>query len=415
MRTIAFWLSLGLVFTIPWEAVVEYPALGSVTRLIGFAVAAFWVLTVAVTDRIRKPAPFQLAVSLFVVWNAISVMWSANADRTTEHLVTWAQLLILTFIVWDLYTTRAALMAGLQMYILGAYVALGNTLVNFFSGRTFYYERFSAAGTNPDDLGSVLALGISVAWYLAASKRTQKWPQLLKWVNYAYIPAALMGIALSGTRTALIAAIPGVVFGLTSLSRLRLSVRVAIFLLLILAVVNLLPLIPQASLQRLGTTGNELTSGDLNGRVHLWTQGLVSFVERPLLGIGSNMYRSVNTEGKVAHNSFISVLVELGLIGLILFGIILAMVVIQAWHQPRWDRLFWLSILAAWAVAASTLTWEYRKPTWLFLSFVIASSALASQRAEGVQLVRRNEPDVQFNREPRLSNHPDEQEQRSLA
>ena len=35
--------------------------------------------------------------------------------------------------------------------------------------------------------------------------------------------------------------------------------------------------------------------------------------ERPLLGVGANMYRTVNTLGKEAHNSFVSVLVELGL------------------------------------------------------------------------------------------------------
>ena len=45
------------------------------------------------------------------------------------------------------------------------------------------------------------------------------------------------------------------------------------------------------------------------------------------------MYRTVNTLGKEAHNSFVSVLVEL--IGLVLFGLILAIVVYHAFHQPK--------------------------------------------------------------------------------
>jgi O-antigen ligase len=102
------------------------------------------------------------------------------------------------------------------------------------------------------------------------------------------------------------------------------------------------------------------------------------------------MYRSVNSLGKLAHNSFISVLVELGLIGFALFGIILTIAVLQALSQPtKWDSSFWLTVLLTWAICASSLTYEYRKATWLFLSFVAASAALTSHRDKAVSLVQR--------------------------
>ena len=391
MRTLAYWLSLLFIFTVPWEAVVENPVLGSASKMIGLALAAIWVATVATTGRIRRPAPFHLAVFLLFIWNAVSIFWSANADRTFEHLITWAQLAIMVFILWDLLDTRVALLAGLQMYILGAYVVIGNTLVNYLSGTTFYYERFSAVGTNPDDLGMVLALGIPVAWYLTNSQNTGSRSLVQKWINYAYIPVALAGIALSGTRTALIAALPGVIFGLVSITRIGIWAKSAIVLVFISATFILTPLIPQASFDRLGTVGTEMTQGDWNGRIELWSQGLASFAEHPILGIGSNMYRSVNVEGKVAHNSFLSVLVELGLVGLILFLIVLAIVISQAARQSPWDSAFWFSVLAVWAIGAFTLTWEYRKPTWLFLCLIIVSSALSTYTAEDIRIVRSNQ------------------------
>jgi O-antigen ligase len=106
------------------------------------------------------------------------------------------------------------------------------------------------------------------------------------------------------------------------------------------------------------------------------------------------MYRSVNSLGKLAHNSFISVLVELGLIGFILFGTILGIATIKAWSQPRWDSRFWLTVLAVWAIGASSLTYEYRKATWLFLSLLIASAALTHYRDETVAPVQCNEADT---------------------
>jgi O-antigen ligase len=395
LRTIAFWLSLVLIFSIPAEAVVEYPVLGSASRVIGIALATFWIGTVVVTGRFRKLTPFHFALLVFICWNALSIFWSANADRTVEHILTWIQLFLMIFILWDLYTTRETILAGLQMYVLGCYIALGSTIINFLIGNTFYYERYSAAGTSPDDLGAILAIGIPMAWYLANSKRNSKFSYLLKVVNYAYIPAALMGISLSATRLALVAAIPGIVFGLASLTQVKLSTRITIFLFLIVAAYYLLPLIPQESFQRLGTTGTEISSGDLNGRVELWRQGIVAFEEHPLLGVGSNMYRSVNTENKVAHNSFISVLVELGLVGIVLFGITLAIAIRQIFGQPTWDTRLWLAVLAGWVVAASTLTWEYRKPTWLFLSLIIANAALIRHGEEIIEPVRNNTSEAQ--------------------
>lgn len=385
MRKIACGLALVFAFTVPWEVVVESPLLGSAAKLIGLALAVFWAATVVLTGRLRKPRLFHFALMLFILWNGISIFWSKNPDRTLEHLGTWIQLFILVFILWDLFDTRGAVMAGLQMYILGAYVVFGNMLVNFLAGATFYYERFSASGTNPDDLGIILALGMPVAWYLSDPKSAGSLPAFLKWVNYAYIPAAVLGVALSGTRTALVALFPGILFSLASFTRLKLWAKALLFIFLAGAVYFLIPVIPPASLQRLSTTGSELSSGDLNGRTELWSQGINAFLEKPLLGVGSNMYRSTNRENKVAHNSFLSVLVETGVVGLVLFGIVLAIIVSQALAQSRWNSMFWLVILSVWVIGANTLTWEYRKPTWLFFSLILASAALTAQPGESAQ------------------------------
>jgi O-antigen ligase len=399
------------VFFIPWEGVVELPGLGTATKLIGFVLAAFWLAAVVITGRFRKPDPFHIVVTIFVLWNAVSIFWSANPGKTVTHLQTWAQILVLVFIMWDLYDTRTALLSALQMFVLGEYVAIGYAISNFASGNVYYttYQRFSPAGqTNPDGFGFILALGIPVAWYLASSSNIGgKWSGLLKIVNYAYIPAAFLGISLSGTRTALLASIPAMAFGIASLARLRLWARVAIFLVFVAAIFISLPYLQTlTSFQRFSTIGAELGEGDLNQRSGIWSDGLAAFAERPLVGVGRNMYRSVNSLGKLAHNSFISVLVEVGLIGFALFGIILTLAVLQALGQPKWDKRFWLTFLAVWVIGASSLSWEFRKPTWLLLSLMVVSGALASRHVEASSIIQRNEPTDHFLRSANMNKLP---------
>ena len=391
MRKLALAFSLIFIFLVPWEGMVRLPW-GTFARFTGYAVGGFWLATVVVTGRLRKLGPFQFMVCLFVLWNALSVFWSENPNRSFAHAKTWAQMLLLVLILWDLYTTRSSILAGLQAYIVGGYVAVGSALYNFFTGNAYYtnYQRFSPGETNPDGFGFIMALGIPVAWYLAGSLPSSGIARFFRFINYVYIPAALLGIALSGTRTALLASVVGMAFGLASLTRLRLIARILIFALLASIILILLPYVETLkSFQRLGTTGTELTSGDLNNRTNNWRDGLASFEEHPLLGVGANMYRSVNSlakdnQGKVSHNSYLSILVELGLIGFILFGIILVITFAQAWRQPKWQSWFWLTVLAVWGIGAFTLTWEARKSTWLFLSFVVVSAAITNMREDPV-------------------------------
>ncbi|MCK4900640.1 MAG: hypothetical protein KAS38_17800, partial [Anaerolineales bacterium] len=274
IRTIALAFSLLFIFISPWEGVVNLPGIGTAAKFVGLAGAAVWVVAVVIRGQFRKPAPFHIAVYLFLLWNMVSAFWSADTNRTVLHLITWAQLFGLVLIIWDLYTSQAALLAGLQAYILGAYVAVGSAIANFLAGNPFYtpYQRFSPADeTNPDGFGFILALGIPVAWYLASSISTNKLGHFFKLVNYAYIPAAFFGIALSGTRTALIAVIPGMVFGIATLSRVGRSARFVIILLLAAAIIIMLPYVETlSSFQRLGTTIDQLTAGDLTGRVSIW-------------------------------------------------------------------------------------------------------------------------------------------------
>lgn len=385
MRNGAYLVSLIFILIIPWEGVLQIPGLGTGTQTLGFLLAIFWLVSVFFTNTFRKPQPFHFLVLLFVLWNAISIFWSADPNRSVEQAVTWTLLLGLTFIIWDLYITQANLVAGLQVYIFGTFVAIGSAIYNFLFGNPYYtnYQRFSAGGTNPDGFGFIIALGVPIAWYLATSKNTTRSSGLLKLVNYAYIPAALMGLALSGTRTAMIATIPGMIFGLISLARIRIGVRITILLFLSVVILMLLPVIqPLKSFERLGTTTDALAQGNLNERTIIWREGLETFVEHPIFGVGSNMFRSVNSLGKVAHNTFISVLVELGLIGLAMFVVILTITVIEAWSLPKWEKSFWFCLLLVWAIGASSLTWEYRKTTWLFFNMIIASAALTRTREE---------------------------------
>ena len=384
MYKVTLWLSFIMIFVIPWENAFDITGVGTVSKALGLLVAIFWAATVLVTGRLRKPHPFHLVVYLFIVWNIASAFWSIDVDATVDRIQTYLQLLVLVIILWDLYTTPETVRAGLQAYILGAYVSIASMFANYLTSRGGDPIRYTATGFNDNDLGLILALGIPVAWYLANSGSNGRMSRVLRLVNYTYIPAVGLAILLTASRGSFVATMPAFLFVLLSLTWFKLRVRVLLFVLLVGSFLVIQPLVPHYSIERLATTGSSVAEGDLTGRVEIWHQGWAALSEHPLLGVGSGAFRSAVESGKVAHNVFVSILVEVGPLGLLLFVTLLVIAFYQALQQPKWEAGLWLTVLLVWTLGATVHTWEQRKQTWLFLSMVIVATSLFVPSDESV-------------------------------
>jgi O-antigen ligase len=380
MRTAALWLSLAFIFILPVENAVSIPGLGRISKAVGLCLLGIWVLTV-LTGRFRKPFTVHAAMLLFVLWNGLTVYWSLNVDKTVESFLTYLQLLGMAFIIWDIYVTPAALKSGLQAYVLGAAVAAVSTIYNGMHGVEYYSQRYAGAGFQVNDIALILAMGIPLSWYLTLNENNGKRRFWLNLINYVYIPLAFLAIVMTGSRAGLIATFPGFIFIFISLSRLGFFQRILLLILVIGSLFAVKPFFPEASVGRLANTTSVITHGDLNGRLEIWREGLQLFYKHPFLGVGSGAFASSTTIGKAGHNLAVSMLAETGIIGFVLFSILMAMIIYHALRQPKWSRLLWLSVLLAWAMAAFTHNWEHRKQTWVFLSLVSASAGLYVRRA----------------------------------
>jgi|WetSurMetagenome_2_1015567.scaffolds.fasta_scaffold91548_2 O-antigen ligase len=379
MRKVAYISLLVLIFTIPWEDAFTIGAFGSVTRIIGLLTAIIWLGCVLVSGKIRKPNWFHFLVFLFILWNIASVFWSVSLNESQRQIQTYLQLGLVVYILWDLITTSKKLEIAMQTYVFGAYVTIFSTILNYITGRQiadYSGGRYSGAGVNAVDLSLTLALGLPLAWHLAISLDNTKNNQIIKLINYFFVPAALFAIILTGSRSAIFEAIPAFVYILVTLSKIKPVNRLLIFIFMVGSLLIIQPYIPQSVLDRLSTTGSSIASGDLGRRVYLWRNSLSIFQTKPIFGIGSGALLSPTQLGSVAHNTFLSILTELGLLGFATFMIMLVIVSINVLVQMKSKAQLWLSILSIWAIGAFTLTWEYRKTTWFFLTLIVISASL---------------------------------------
>lgn len=382
MRSLAYMLSLAFIFAVPWQSAVHLRT-GSLSKAVGIAAALVWLLSVVERGSLRPLHRLQKAYFLFLVWNGLTIYWSIATGISAHGFLTYLQIFVLLVVVWDLYDNESKIESALQAYVLGAWISAISIVVNYLTAPAARFPghvRLKGIGDQVDGIALVIAIGIPAAWYLASSPSGRRRPKWLRIVSYLYVPVAVFAMLLTGTRGAVLASIPTAMLLLWSLRRTSPLTRLAAVS-LIAAVVVLIVIAPQGQLSRIATVTSvpQLGSkgGALTDRWEIWVQSRDAFAQRPIFGSGLDTHREAVAIGREAHNTYISVLVETGLVGFVLFAGVLFSIYSEVVRRTGWEAWYWLTQLGVLALGAMSLSLEDNKPLWILTSLAVSSAALA--------------------------------------
>jgi O-antigen ligase len=370
---IAVWM---VVFAIPWENVLMLPGVGTITRLLGMIAVGVGICMILVRGRLRRPSPFHWLALVFLLYGCASLYWTIDRLESVDRVWKNLQTIALLWLIWEATSTASRRAALMQAYVLGAWVTVYQTYGMFRAGiGRVGGTRFAASENfNPNDMGFLLVLALPLAWHLSITHRNV----LLRWLNRLYIPAGVFTISLTGSRSGLILACLALCIVPWSLPQLNLRLKVVTAAILTAGVVLALTYAPERTLERLATTGTELTSGDLNDRTEIWRAGMEVLPQYMFIGSGAGSY-STAVEPALgaehsAHNAYVSVVVEQGLVGLVLFLALLAVSFQHARTAPPQERklliILWLTLV----VGLTPRAWESKKATWLVFGLLNASA-----------------------------------------
>ena len=373
----SLWL---LVFAMPWEDAITIPGFGTSARLIGMVALGLGVLAIMERGKIRRPAAGHIVLGLFVLLAALSYLWSLYPEGTLIQTFSYVQLLAMVWLIWELAPRMREQMKLMQAYVFGTFISGIDTIYEFFSHQESVYQRYAGARLDANDLGLIMALSIPMSYYLLIENKG--------WTIWVYrIQLILAGttILLTASRGATLATLVALAIVPLTQARLTGRQRIALILTVSLLVYGLVLFVPSTSWERLSTLPTELEQGTLTGRTIIWKAGWEIFRAHPFLGIGANAFRVIVSRvlaepirleerdpAPPAHNTFLSVLVEQGVIGFAVFCALLGVLAASLRAMPPFPQRLWIVSLGVWVVGVSSLTWEMRKPTWFFFGLIMA-------------------------------------------
>ncbi|MDT8383279.1 MAG: O-antigen ligase family protein [Gammaproteobacteria bacterium] len=371
MQLIARMAILAFVFTIPWENMIVIPGFGTISKLTGIVAFSLGFVAFLLQPQLRNFKAFHVLFLSFVMYSAISYVWTVDNELSLDRIRSNFQLVLFVWLIWQFLETERHVLQAIQFYVLGSVVGAVATLVAYLAGVQSSYMRYSAEGFDPNELSVFLAIAIPMAWYLSMRHQTV-W---LVWLNRLLIAALLIAILLTGSRTGLVVACVGITFILITMSRGSTGAKISVGLLLIVGAIALPQVIPESTWARLATLEEELASGTLNNRTNIWSAGLSIWLNNLAFGVGAGAFRTAThiNHGFVAapHNTFLSILVELGAVGFMLFGAIMYVVWKKISEMPYLERWLYLSTCIILMLGLFTLTWETKKPLWLLGSLIL--------------------------------------------
>jgi O-antigen ligase len=335
-------------------------------------------------------------------WAFLSAAWAGDPHTAVTSALRLGQGVLLVAVLADTLSSERALRLGTAAFVAGACLSAVLGLAGVGATSASADETATRIGGglgDPNYLGAVLLAGLFFALALRLPMRRG----YLRLLALAVPALLLVALVRTGSRGAVIAFAAAALAGLLLAGPLRRSV-VALSATALAGGGAYLGFVASGSERRLTHFG-----GSGSGRTELWSVAARVFHNHPFGGVGSGNFSVVEpsyaatihrnlskpylevTTHEVVHNTYLHVLAELGIVGLVLLAAVVvgalavgrrAATAFEELAEPR------LAALAAGLVVGAVglfvafvfLSAQYEKQLWVTVGLLVAAGELAARR-----------------------------------
>lgn len=249
---------------------------------------------------------------LFLFWAGFAVLLAPDMLGGLKDWLRFASLLVIFEFVRQIASTEEGALRAATAIALSTVLPVGLAIFQFVTGQGFVikqgeFVRVTGTFLHPNPFALYLAIVLPViAALLATQRRARRW-------LWPLAIACLAALVMTFTRTAWI----GLFMAILIAGWLHYRAKAFLIPVVVVALLLLVPGVAErfSDLSGEGETAVE-QENSLEWRLSYWGEALKGLRRSPVWGEGLDAISATSREGKQAHNDYVRVLVETGVVGL---------------------------------------------------------------------------------------------------
>jgi O-antigen ligase len=320
----------------------------SFLKVAGFLLMVSWLAHISTRrDKsesfVAEHPQFTFILVLFLTWALLSASWAEDPGRAIDTTSRYFQNMILFLIVYTAIRERKHAIWLAWAWLLGATIATVPAMLNPPTYEDDLTVRISGTIGDPNELAALLVAGMAFAGILAVTTKEAA----LRVAAGSAVVLFLAGIIYTVSRGGLLALFIALIAACLLAGRWRGRTLVVTALGLMTMVIYF------ASFAGLDARDRVTTVEGGSGRTDIWKVGWRMVEDKPITGIGSGNFpissihyllqpgvlerdEFIIDTPKVAHNTYLHILAELGVVGFALFMTIIGFAMSCALKAARW-------------------------------------------------------------------------------
>lgn len=312
----------------------------SPAKVAGVVLVGAWLALLA-TAKVSPRNFFNERTGLFFLllaflgWSAMSLAWADVQGEAVTSVQRYVLNAVLIPIAYTAVRDDRNLVRVLGALLVGATVS---GISGILAGGGAQAARAAGTVGDANELAAALVLSLGVAAGFVANRELGPLARIL---GGAAAGVCLLGILLSLSRGGLLGLVAACVAAVVVGGRWRGRIILVASGVLVTGVTYFVLFASLPAKERVTNT-----TGGGTGRLDLWTVAERMIADRPIEGVGTGQFQSssvhyllrpgaiergdfILSQPKVAHNTYLSVLAELGIVGGVLFGALIAVSVVS--------------------------------------------------------------------------------------
>jgi len=395
------WPIIGLtamVMIIPAEELTILRSGRTLTWLLGVIVLMSWLFAYLSGQNkgIDIPKKINILGLVWLLWSLLSVIWAYDKNLSIIRAINLVQLVTFFILLQIMIRNERQLNMIIKGYFISSCVF---ALYAISIIKTYGLKRaVLSEAQDPNIFAPAIGMSLVMSPYILKITR----PIILRMFVLFGCCLIALGMILTGSRGTFIGLFFSIIL-FVFFYNLKLKTRfiyialiVSSFILLIFISFHL-GLINEEQLQRIVSVFNIKETGGGNSRINIWSVGWEMVKANPLIGVGLDNFQGVFLDyafiaslpfgyqgiyyGRDAHNIFLCMIAELGIVGSILF-IVFAINIFKKLIENSRDikAVMGIAVLAFMLITGVTEPIMYRKYFWLSIGLSLVILNLIKER-----------------------------------